>query len=155
MFTVEIDTRDIEEAWAAAVAEIGLGVARGVQQGLSEGAKAAVTTGRWQDRTGRTRERTQGVVETITRNGAVGTLQSLVPHASYLEEGTGPHEIRAKQGGVLRWESGGESRFARVVQHPGTKATGYMGAGLQKCERVILREIESSVDRAQSILDRY
>jgi len=46
----------------------------------------------------------------------------------FLEYGTSPHEIRAKgkdNGGAdaLHWTGpSGESRFAKVVQHPGTQA---------------------------------
>lgn len=44
-------------------------------------------------------------------------------HAAYVEFGTAPHEIRPKKAdGVLRWSQGGNTYYAKVVRHPGTKA---------------------------------
>jgi len=178
MFAVELDTSDIERAWAAAVDELARGVVRGVVRGIPEGVEAALSTGRWKDRSGETRRRTTGTVETTTRNGAAGVIESLVPWASYLDQGTAPHEIRPKEGHgfkgplqrgqsrravddigthrvALRWEDGGQVHFARVVHHPGTAPTGYMGEAYQKAGRVIVREVEVGVARAQAILDKY
>jgi hypothetical protein len=155
MFDVEIDTGDIERAWREAVEELARGVVRGVVRGVAEGARAALSTGGWRDRTGETRRRTTGTVETTARNGAAGEIASLVPHASFLDQGTAPHEIRPRTRRALRWEDGGGEHFATRVQHPGTAPTGYMGEAYQKAERVIVREVEVGVARAQSILDRY
>jgi hypothetical protein len=179
MYTVYIDTSDIEGGFRAVVAELCRGTVRGLVVGLREGGEAAVSTGRWKDRTGETRAKTKGVVDFTTQNGGAGELQSLVDHASYLDGGTRAHEIRPKAGNgemgpllpgqsrrsktdigthrvALRWyDAGGEVHFARVVHHPGTQATGYMAAGVQQFERTFIRELEVSVDRAQDIADRY
>lgn len=46
-----------------------------------------------------------------------------VPYASYVEFGTQPHEIRPKKpDGVLRFKVNGQWVYAKVVNHPGTKA---------------------------------
>ena len=181
MYTLQIhtDASDIESMWRAMVDEFSRGTVRGLVVGLAEGERAALSTGRWKDRTGETRRNTRGVVEYTTSNGGAGELHSLVPHASFLEEGTAPHKIRPKvesgfRGPVrpgqgrrgendigthrvaLRWhDDGGQVHFARIVNHPGTKATGYMAAGVHQIERTFLRELEVSVARAQSIADRY
>lgn len=45
------------------------------------------------------------------------------PYASYVEFGTKPHQIKPKKpGGVLVFNAGGQKVYARVVNHPGTKA---------------------------------
>jgi HK97 gp10 family phage protein len=45
------------------------------------------------------------------------------PYASYVEFGTQPHEIRPKKAdGVLVFQAGGRTVYAKVVKHPGTKA---------------------------------
>lgn len=45
------------------------------------------------------------------------------PYASYVEFGTKPHEIRPKNpDGALRFKVNGEYVYAKVVNHPGTKA---------------------------------
>jgi hypothetical protein len=53
-------------------------------------------------------------------------------YAAYVEFGTQPHEIRPRTKKVLRWKTKGGYRFARVVQHPGTRAQPYMIPGAQK-----------------------
>jgi hypothetical protein len=179
VYTVYVDTSDIEGAFREIVAELARGTVRGLVVGLREGGEAAVSTGRWKDRTGETRAKTKGVVELTTQNGGAGELQSLVDHASFLDEGTKAHWIRPKVGQgemgpllagqsrrtstdigthrvALRWyEEGGTVHFARAVHHPGTQPTGYMAAGVQQFERTFVREIEVSVARAQDIADRY
>lgn len=52
-------------------------------------------------------------------------------YAAFVEFGTKPHEIRPRTKRVLRWKSGGSYRYARRVQHPGTRAQPYMIPGAQ------------------------
>jgi hypothetical protein len=64
----------------------------------------------------------------------------------YLEFGTGPHIIRAKgreQGGAdaLHWTGpSGESRFAKVVQHPGSQKHVGLVDGIKEERLPALRE---------------
>jgi hypothetical protein len=66
-------------------------------------------------------------------------------YAAYVERGTRPHEIRPRNRKVLRWaasaadvrltgtpRTGGRVRFAKRVQHPGTRAQPFMVPGAQK-----------------------
>jgi hypothetical protein len=66
-------------------------------------------------------------------------------YAAYVERGTRPHEIRPRNRQALRWaadgasarlsgtpRSGGRVRFAKRVQHPGTRAQPFMIPGAQK-----------------------
>ena len=49
------------------------------------------------------------------------------PAASYVMNGTRPHEIRPRRpGGVLRFTTGGRTVFARRVDHPGTKPNPFL-----------------------------
>lgn len=53
--------------------------------------------------------------------GVTITFYSDAPYARYVLEGTRPHEIVA-HGRALHWfDKGGQSHFARRVNHPGTK----------------------------------
>ena len=53
----------------------------------------------------------------------IGPDPELADYGAYVEFGTRPHEIRPKeQGGVLAFRANGRMVYARVVQHPGTKA---------------------------------
>lgn len=68
-------------------------------------------------------------------------------YAAFVERGTRPHEIRPRKRKALRFATGGSARlsgsprtggqvrFAKRVQHPGTKAKPYMLPGAQKALR--------------------
>ena len=45
---------------------------------------------------------------------------------TWLEFGTRPHVIEAKEGGALKFEVDGETIFAHRVFHPGTKPLGFV-----------------------------
>lgn len=59
--------------------------------------------------------------------------QGDAPAIHWLERGTSPHVIRARNKKLLAWNiiAGNKKisppRFAKVVQHPGHKATGFLG----------------------------
>ncbi|MGW3421289.1 HK97 gp10 family phage protein [Streptomyces phaeochromogenes] len=47
-----------------------------------------------------------------------------VEYAIFVEEGTSPHSIKAKNGGALNWP--GASHPVNEVNHPGTQASWFM-----------------------------
>lgn len=51
-------------------------------------------------------------------------------YSLYVHEGTRPHEIRARDGGVLAFQIGDETVFATSVQHPGTKPNRFLSDNL-------------------------
>ena len=64
-------------------------------------------------------------------------------YAAFVERGTSAHEIRPRNRKALRWaagnarlsgspRSGGRVRFAKRVQHPGTRAQPFMVPGAKK-----------------------
>ena len=78
---------------------------------------------------------------TPTRAETVATAN----YAAYVERGTRPHEIRPRHRKALRWaadgasarlsgtpRTGGRVRFAKRVQHPGTRAQPFMVPGAKK-----------------------
>jgi len=49
------------------------------------------------------------------------------PYAGYVEFGTAPHTIKPKKAdGVLVFKAGGQTVYAKVVNHPGTRAQPYV-----------------------------
>lgn len=66
-----------------------------------------------------------------------GEIAARSPYALYVEDDTKPHEIRARRAKALHWQEGGADRFARAVQHPGTKGQPFMGPAHNKAERVL------------------
>ena len=70
-------------------------------------------------------------------------------YAAYVETGTRPHVIRPKNRKALRWaasgdarlsgspRSGGRVRFAKRVNHPGTRAKPFMVPGAKKAVEAV------------------
>lgn len=160
------------------VNEIRGGCKKGVTKGIADGVQVMLAGKRWKDRTGETRKATRSRLVLVTREGAEGIMECAIDRASYLNSGTVPHDIRPKEGYkfigplksgqsrrkktdigthrvALRWyNAGGQPVFAAVVHHPGTKGDGFFDLGVERCKQVIIHEVNESVDRAQTILDR-
>jgi hypothetical protein len=56
------------------------------------------------------------------RSGVVMRQTNKAKHAKFVEFGTRPHVIRASRKKALRFSVGGRVRFARTVNHPGSRA---------------------------------
>jgi hypothetical protein len=52
--------------------------------------------------------------------------------ARYMNAGTQPHLIRARNARALRFEAGGSTRFARSVRHPGTRPLRFFERGARQ-----------------------
>lgn len=59
-------------------------------------------------------------------------IWSDVEYAAMVNDGTRPHQIRPKNASVLRFVVGGRVVFARVVNHPGTRARPYLDRALRE-----------------------
>lgn len=79
-----------------------------------------------------------------------GGVQADAPHALAVEDGSVPHEIRARNARFLRFTQGGQLRFARVVRHPGTAPMPFMGPALEVKAAEIEALFASGFDRAAS-----
>ena len=177
MFDCEIDFSEVERDWPEACRALGDGCRAGVEKGVAEGAAEARSVHRWKNITGALEQSIKGVIKRRTQGGTFGEIVATAEHASYLEEGTAAHEIRPKAGFehkgpmrrgqsrraendigthrvALRFSVGGIMRFARVVHHPGTQASPFLGPGALKAERVILREVEIAEQKAAEIMAR-
>jgi hypothetical protein len=174
MFSVDLDLSDCQRACRAASVEAGLGIRLAVTHGAEEAIAEAKASPPYKDRTGElTRSAYARPVSTGLLN-ATAVMGWTAKHASYIDAGTPAHDIRPKlaeafhgparegqsrrgkrefvvgRGIALRWKGpGGESIFARVVHHPGTRATGLAGRAIHKAERVAIREIEVMRDRIE------
>lgn len=68
------------------------------------------------------------VSKAFSLKGPLWRVDANVPYAPFVEEDTRPHVIRPrKPGGVLRFKVGGQTVFARIVHHPGTKGQHFLG----------------------------
>lgn len=173
----EIDVSGMLTAWSRSVSVLKNRITRSAEVAAQEGAEEAKRFGAFKDRTGETRRRTRGTPLIRSQWIGIAWLECAVPHAIYLENGTKPHEIRPKAGygsmgplrrgqsrrestdigthrKALRYVINGKVIFSAVVHHPGTKAYGFMGAGAQKAERVLMREAELAARDAEEAFHR-
>jgi hypothetical protein len=67
-----------------------------------------------------------------------------VGYAKYVIAGTGPHVIRAKAGRALAFQGrGGNTVFARRVNHPGTRKNDFPARALRVAEPLIQRRFST------------
>src|SRR5687767_7573592 len=118
-------------------------VRRGVKVAIDEAVLEAINTHNYQDQTGLLTSRIKGYVEVSTPGAAVGFFGAFTDYASFVNDGTRPHEIRGNPFLTFKSRSG-EWVTTRLVHHPGTKGDGFMSRGYFKAERVLLREVESA-----------
>lgn len=81
---------------------------------------SAKGTERFKDRSGDTRGSIHGEAHGLTGFVQAGGA------ARFLENGTPPHIIRARNASVLRFEVAGRVLFRRMVRHPGTAPRPFM-----------------------------
>lgn len=74
-------------------------------------------------------------------------VKASAKHAIYIEEGTRPHIIKAKNAKALRFFSGDKPVFVKQVNHPGTKASPFMEPALSDNIPDFVRGIEEVIGR--------
>jgi hypothetical protein len=177
MFTCEIDTRGLEVNWRDALEELNNGMRIAVANASTEGAEEARATHVYKDQTGNLTKSTTGRLLDHGRGYANGEIVAKAKYASYVENGTAPHDIWPKAGeatkgpmrqgqsrrtkgdigtdrSALRWQgSDGSTHFARMVHHPGSKEHPFMGQAYNKAARVLVRDVESSIERVRAIME--
>lgn len=154
MFWCEVEGLDeLERAAEQSDRELQKGVLRAVTDATSEGAQEARSTHVYQDRTGDLTRSTKGRVIGGGGGDVDGEIVADMPYASFVDGGTEPHEIHAKNGPNLKFKVGDRWVSTPVVHHPGTRADAFMGRALQKAERVLLREGEVAAEIVVKIME--
>jgi hypothetical protein len=152
---LDVDISDVflfEEEYDRGLVHLSDAIRRAVRLAVEEGASEALNTRHYKDQTGLLTSRIKGFVEVSTPGGAVGMLGAYTDYASFVDGGTRPHEIRGNP--LLTFKTrDGRWVTTHLVQHPGTKADGFMGRAYLKAERVILREVEVGVARLEQFLE--
>ncbi len=177
MFRVTLEGEaDLARDWNESMRVVSRGIGRGVRRGCEEAIASFRTSHRYTDRTGELTRTAYGRLLVETNGGASGEMVWPAKYASFVEEGTGPHDIWPKEGHgfvgplmsgqsrrklsdvgthrvALRWYGpSGKPIFARMVHHPGNRAFGFAGDAFLACERVVIREVEASYPEAQRAL---
>jgi hypothetical protein len=147
---------DFEEEWQRGVQLVSDGVRRGVQKAVDEGVREAINTRTYKDQTALLTSRIKGWVEISTPGGATGVLGAFTHYASYVNDGTEPHEIHGNPTLTFKGSNGQWVTVNTVergpIKHPGYRGDGFMSRALHKAERVILREVELSVAQLQQLI---
>jgi hypothetical protein len=78
--------------------------------------------------------------------GDKATIRARAPYAGLVISGTPPHIIRAKDGGALRFQIGGQVVYAAFARHPGTKPNDFFSRALQAEQRRIEDEMSDAGD---------
>lgn len=135
--TIDINEGELSDLAQRAEALIGPMCARGVDTGLAAGVAEARATHPYKDRTGALTASIGSRMLSSNNEGAEGVFEATARHASFIERGTDPHEIRPKNADALHWvDAGGEDVFAGAVQHPGTEALPFMKPAAETVKRV-------------------
>ena len=74
-------------------------------------------------------------------------LVKMHEYGVYVEYGTLPHVIEAKNAKALHWKSGGKDVFAKRVNHPGTAPNPFI-------RRTFFSKFNSFVEQAATIAER-
>lgn len=150
MFDIQIHAQPFAE-WLRRAAET---LQTDAKQSLGQAAGLAVQTAKGtslfkdgpnEDRTGPHLRDTIGRVPF----GAWGwKIQATAKHGKFVELGTKPHRIEAKKRSTLRFVQGGQIRFRRSVQHPGTKATHFLWRATEYAGDALEEMLERAVHRS-------
>lgn len=82
--------------------------------------------------TGRLRSATRATVRDRAF-GVTGELINDVEYAEMVHDGTRPHRITPRSpGGVLRFQIGGRTVYAKYVNHPGTRARPFLAEAMRR-----------------------
>lgn len=149
MSSVSFKTEDFRSALRTLYAGILNNAHQALVIAVHAAKESAATTSLFNDVTGTTRA---NIREEMTAP-LKGKVTSAGKVAVFLNEGTNPHEIRGKRGGVLRFQVQGETFFRKVVHHPGTKPRPYMDQAAEFGEQVLEYGLDDFTDRAIARFD--
>lgn len=143
----------------------------GIKRAREQAVRATLLAGRKEakararKRTGKLRREITVLFDVPVGRTSEGQLVAPTYYASFLEEGTEPHDIWPKEGHgfkgptrrgqsrrditdigthrvALRFRVRGKFVFARMVHHPGSKPYPFMGPAFLKMERMLPAELE-------------
>lgn len=83
-------------------------------------------------RTGRLRSSIRAEAPAIFSVGGRVKVGSDLEYAGFVNDGTAPHIIRPQRAQVLRFNVGGRVVYAKVVNHPGTRARPFLDRALRE-----------------------
>lgn len=152
MFDVEVKT----DGFKRACAEFFAGLEHAASDAVVVGSRAAEAEARAIIR--RTTKRRTGELENNTLSYQYSSREahfiSSSKHARFIDGGTQPHIIAARNAEFLRFERNGVVYFRRFVHHPGTAPRPFVRQATVVGELAMRLEAERGVDRLASKFNR-
>ena len=142
---------DLEEEWDRGLIKLSDAARRAVARAVVEEPIEAINTRHYKDRTALLTSMTKGWVEISVPGGAIGEIGAYTYYASYVNDGTRPHEIWGNP--LLTFKIGGRWVSTPMVNHHGTQPDGFMSRAYFKAEAVMIREIEIGVADLEHFLE--
>ena len=127
-------------------------IKRAVVVGVMTGANTARSDHRFKNRTGELERSIGWRIVRETERGGEGEFFANAEHASFVDGGTRPHEIRPRRAPALRFQINGVWISTQLVRHPGTRPEGFMGNALIEAERQMELEIRKGRVQAATVL---
>lgn len=180
LFTITVDCSALEDE-ANALGErceqlLSSGIIAAVGTAVESGASYARTNHGYKDQTGALTASIGFGLDATTSNGAAGYIEAAEKYASLVERGTKAHDIWPKEGHgfegplrkgqsrrkkddigthrvALRWTSGGQTHFAKMVHHPGTEAIPFMKDAGDAAALVLDHEIDQVVQAVSRLIE--
>jgi len=143
MLHVTLDLRLFHTAVARTLDSLENGIERAVAEAARDGAEEARRVGRFQDRTGQLRRNITAFRVTSSFRSVTWNVLSPMPYSMFVEKGTRPHPIYARNAPflVFFWPKVGRVVRFKKVNHPGGRPYPYMGPGYLKAERALFRNL--------------
>lgn len=130
---ITFDAGDLVRELAHRADELAPAVRRALVRTTAAAQRFAALTQAFRNQTGRLRQ-SIGRGERSRFDHFIRAGGPSARYALFVEEGTRPHVIRARRAKALRFYQGGELRFARSVNHPGTKPAHFMKDARDRAE---------------------
>lgn len=138
----DVHARAAAKALSALAGDVDRAAQRALRTAIEATEDHARGTRLFNDRTGATRGSISGEVTgydgRVTAGGA----------ATWLENGTRPHEIRPRNARTLVFQANGATVFARAVHHPGTAERPFMQQARDQGEQALDYGIDEYVRQA-------
>lgn len=149
MLAIDIDVSEVEAAFETIDRELCRRVTRAVAVAAQDGADEAR---RVIGHTHVMRDQVHAEPANVGAREASYDIVSPHPASSFVNDGTPPHVIEAKNAKALRFEMNGELVFAKRVNHPGTQPQPFMDRAERVADRALNREIQVAVDEIQRLI---
>lgn len=154
MYTATVDLGEFRQAAAAIRNDIVRACYESSKTAAQAGRDHAKSVGPFQDRTGQLRATIRAEHSELDARGGAWDIVAPKPYALFVEGGTRPHEIRARDPWTkplqFYWAAQGRWFVGARVDHPGTRPYPFMGPAYDKAHAALVANLEANLARIAS-----